>query len=183
MLIDNEIDELEGIQKNILIDLYNSCDGSTWYKKDNWLLNKPLNEWYGIQIDEDRTIISLDLSENNLSGRIPDNLYMLFNLEALNLNDNYLLGNISDNICNLEELREINLSHNTLTGTIPDCMPSLVNLQLLDLNTNELIGPIPESLGWCSEFDLEYLDLRYNEFNGQFPDNIEPFNPISLDWW
>ena len=39
-------------ERKALIDLYNATDGNNWFHNDNWGSDKPLNEWYGVSVDE-----------------------------------------------------------------------------------------------------------------------------------
>ena len=54
-------------------------------------------------------IIELDLTSNNLSGEIPDEIGNLYNLVELNLNNNELSGQIPNQIGNLINLEYLSL--------------------------------------------------------------------------
>ncbi|CAL5370254.1 unnamed protein product [Camellia sinensis] len=88
---------------------------------------------------------SLDLSNNNLSGDIPEELTGLFKLGTLNLSMNHLRGKIPGKIGNLEWLETLDLSKNKLSGPIPPSMTSLTFLNHLNLSYNDLSGKIPTS--------------------------------------
>ncbi|KAK7412507.1 hypothetical protein VNO78_03971 [Psophocarpus tetragonolobus] len=86
---------------------------------------------------------SIDLSNNNFCGEIPENLTELFHLGALNLSWNKLIGNIPNNMGSLKDLESLDLSHNRLSGPIPPSMASLTFLSHLNLSHNNLSGEIP----------------------------------------
>lgn len=88
---------------------------------------------------------SLDLSRNNLSGEIPNELMSLHRLWTLNLSFNHMTGNIPQTIDNLVILETLDLSNNEFSGPIPSTMASLTFLAHLDLSYNNLSGRIPSS--------------------------------------
>ena len=53
-----------------LEELYSSAGGDRWYKRTNWCSDKPLDQWYGVTLDKDGQLIGLNLSDNNLTGRL-----------------------------------------------------------------------------------------------------------------
>ncbi|PON55576.1 Leucine-rich repeat domain containing protein [Parasponia andersonii] len=90
-------------------------------------------------------VISLDLSSNNLSGEIPEQLTSLQGLISLNLSGNNLRGSIPDKIGNMTWLESLDLSRNRLSGKIPPSISNLNYLSHLNLANNNLSGEIPTS--------------------------------------
>ncbi|KAG6490436.1 hypothetical protein ZIOFF_051732 [Zingiber officinale] len=88
-------------------------------------------------------VTSIDLSHNNLSGEIPNEMMMLRGLHFLSLSNNHLTGIIPENIAVLTELFSLDLSMNNLTGTIPSNLSALNFLRHLNLSFNNLSGQIP----------------------------------------
>ncbi|GLT31282.1 hypothetical protein SLA2020_060290 [Shorea laevis] len=86
---------------------------------------------------------SIDLSSNNLTGSIPEELIFLKDLHNLNLSWNHLSGTIPEKIGQMENLESLDFSQNGLSGTIPKSMSSLTKLSHLNLSYNNLSGPIP----------------------------------------
>lgn len=58
----------------ILMDLYAGTFGADWAKNANWSSDEPVGSWYGVTVDANSRVTALDLSENNLSGQLPENL-------------------------------------------------------------------------------------------------------------
>ncbi|KAA8533299.1 hypothetical protein F0562_033168 [Nyssa sinensis] len=85
----------------------------------------------------------MDLSSNNLLGKIPEELTNLSTLGTLNLSQNHLTGNIPEKIGDLQRLETLDLSSNHLSGQIPTSMSSITLLSHLNLSYNKLSGPIP----------------------------------------
>nr|XP_048329782.1 receptor-like protein EIX2 [Ziziphus jujuba var. spinosa] len=108
--------------------------------------------------------ISLDVSPSfgslqNLSRR------PLLNLQFLDLSNNQLVGKLPERLAQLENLVDLDLSNNSLYGPIPTSFGILQqNLTILGLGENELNGTLPESLGQLS--DLEYFDVSFNKLTG-----------------
>ncbi|KAF7148058.1 hypothetical protein RHSIM_Rhsim03G0157000 [Rhododendron simsii] len=90
-------------------------------------------------------VTSMDLSGNNLSGEIPEELTKLVGLWSLNLSGNHLTGRIPRNIGDMRQLESLDLSVNQLSGVIPPSMSSLTFLSHLNLSFNNLTGTIPSS--------------------------------------
>ncbi|KAL3731322.1 hypothetical protein ACJRO7_028232 [Eucalyptus globulus] len=88
---------------------------------------------------------SIDLSANNLNGKIPEELTRLVELQNLNLSQNNLSGKIPSNIGNLKNLESLDLSNNGISGRIPPSISSVDFLSCLNLSFNNLSGPIPSS--------------------------------------
>jgi hypothetical protein len=99
----------------------------------------------------------IDLSSNNLSGSIPDEISILLELRFLNLSQNHLTGKILEKIRNIKVLESVVLSQNHLSGEIPPSMSNLTFLSRLDLSYNNLSGKIP-SCTQLQTFDaLSYI--------------------------
>ncbi|KAL4576006.1 hypothetical protein LXL04_012094 [Taraxacum kok-saghyz] len=88
-------------------------------------------------------VTTLDLSGNNFSGNIPDELVGLVGLRYLNLSGNQLTGGIPDNIGGMRLLESLDLSSNLLQGRIPWSILNLSFLNWLNVSYNSLTGRIP----------------------------------------
>lgn len=91
-----------------------------------------------------RSVTSLDLSSNNLSGAIPPALcdWLPF-LVSLDLSSNNLTGPIPSELANCRFLNSLSLASNSLSGQIPASLSRLDRLKSLDFSNNQLTGPIP----------------------------------------
>ncbi|KAG0454778.1 hypothetical protein HPP92_024070 [Vanilla planifolia] len=109
----------------------------------------------------------LDLSYNSFSGSLPTEVASLTNLVSLNVSDNQLSGRIPSALANCVLLQHLNLERNFFEGGIPDEFKTLNALIELDLSHNNLSGKIPDFLGNFN--DLKYLNLSFNNFDGEVP--------------
>ena len=78
--------------------------GLIWSRDDNWLTDAPLKDWYGVGVDDDGRVTSLDLNTNRLSGNLPPELGLLSQLEKLILTHNQLTGPIPSALMQLQQL-------------------------------------------------------------------------------
>ncbi|KAJ1421574.1 Leucine-rich repeat domain superfamily [Sesbania bispinosa] len=103
---------------------------------------------------------SLDISNNELIGGIPNEFSGLHELTLLNLSINRLHGEIPTFIAELPKLEVLKLCHNNFTRAIPSKLVQNGKLTELDLLTNKLIGLVPKSL--CLRKRLKILILLNN---------------------
>ena len=169
--------------RDILEVLYNATAGADWTDDNNWLSDRPLGEWYGVETNDQGRVVALKLPENNLSGRIPPQLGNLGQLRELSLARNLLSGPIPPQLGNLSNLSQLDLNGNQLTGSIPPRLGSLSNLSTMHLYRNGLTGPIPSELGNLSM--LRVLGLGLNGLTGPIPPelgNLSNLSALYLDW-
>ncbi|KAH7854066.1 hypothetical protein Vadar_009668 [Vaccinium darrowii] len=96
------------------------------------------------QYDKILALVALmDLSNNNISGNIPEEITSLQGLISLNLSGNHLRGAIPKKIGNMGWLGSLDLSRNQLYGEIPQTMSGMTLLSYLNLSYNNLSGAIP----------------------------------------
>ena len=104
-------------EKDALIKLYIATNGGQW--KTKWNLDEPVERWFGVKVSDSK-VISLDISNNNLVGELPNELGNLIYLQKLKLTRNSISGAIPETIGNLKMLKILDISFNRLTGTIPN---------------------------------------------------------------
>ncbi|XP_023750083.1 receptor-like protein EIX2 [Lactuca sativa] len=121
----------------------------------------------------------LDLSNNKLSGELPNCWNNLNNLNILNLENNGFIGKVPDSIGALEFVKMMSLRGNSLIGELPTSLQNCTSLLLLDLGENEISGNIPEWLGESFAM-LLVLSLPSNRFNGTIPTSLCKLKNIQI---
>ena len=85
--------------KTALTAFYNATGGANWTNNTDWLSDEPLGDWHGVDTNDDGRVITLVLSNNNLTGSIPTEIGKLSALTVLNLSENNnLTGSIPTEI-------------------------------------------------------------------------------------
>uniref|UniRef100_A0A0D9WMC0 non-specific serine/threonine protein kinase n=1 Tax=Leersia perrieri TaxID=77586 RepID=A0A0D9WMC0_9ORYZ len=110
-------------------------------------------------------LVSLDLSNNNLSGRINPNIANLTKLEIWWMFDNNIDGPVPEFIANFSNLKDLRIYGMKLEGPIPSKFTNLTNL------THLMIGDLGGGGNYSVNFtgvwsNLSVLDLRSNNLSG-----------------
>ncbi|RVW94611.1 LRR receptor-like serine/threonine-protein kinase GSO1 [Vitis vinifera] len=121
----------------------------------------------------------LDLSNNRLSGELPNCWEQWKDLIVLNLANNNFSGKIKDSIGLLYQMQTLHLRNNSFTGALPSSLKNCRALRLIDLGKNKLSGKITAWMGG-SLSDLVVLNLRSNEFNGSIPSSLCQLEKIQM---
>ncbi|PWA55244.1 leucine-rich repeat protein [Artemisia annua] len=129
--------------------------------------------------------------DGSLKGAFPaDTLGRMVNLRVLRLSDNELTGQIPESLGRLRLLEELDLSHNQLRSH-SDIHWKLVSLQMFSVDLNSLNGTVPVSIGQLAK--LKYLDISENSLEGVITEahfaNLSmlkylftSFNSVSLEY-
>ncbi|XP_024933641.2 probable inactive leucine-rich repeat receptor-like protein kinase At3g03770 isoform X1 [Ziziphus jujuba] len=121
----------------------------------------------------------LDLRENHFDSELPE---MPKGLVTVLLSKNSFSGKIPEQFGDLGQLQHLDLSFNNLTGIpLPDLF-SLANISYLTLASNNLSGSIPEQLN-CGE-KLGFVDISSNKLIGGLPSCLYSSDNrvIKYDW-
>ncbi len=166
-------DEVSKREVIALLELKAKTKGHLW--TNQWDESKPIATWYGVTL-KDGKVVGLDLSNNNLQGKIPITIGNLRNLETLNLSGNAIEGKIPGLFRKFEHLKMVNLEGNALVGNIPATIYKLQNLQELNLSDNKLEGALPTGINELSK--LNTLALANNDLNGAMPAGMEKLKKL-----
>ncbi len=123
---------------------------------------------------------ALDLSGQGLT-ETPNYVFTRKTLETLDLSNNRLTGALQAEIRQLQNLRVLNLANNQFTG-VPAEVGQLANLEVLDLSNNNITG-LPLELGNLS--NLKKLNLKGNDYSkvdlGQIKEKLPDTTIILVD--
>ena len=191
--------DYEKIEREALIEFYKAAGGDDWEDNTNWCSDKPLNEWYGVNLDSESNHVSaLWLGGNALKGDIaniihplcslreltcidfpanpeiygdfPDEIYSLTKLKHINIDSN-LGGELSSKITNLRNLNQIWLRRVKMSHSVfKEICTSLADLEVLSLYLCELNAPIPSEIKNLTH--LWNLTLDGSDVVGELPDAI-----------
>ncbi len=79
---------VQSLDRATLMDLHDSAGGASWTNGENWGSDEPVGSWYGVEANADARVTALRLSENGLSGQLPEGLGDLAFLTELQVNGN-----------------------------------------------------------------------------------------------
>ncbi|KAJ4768412.1 LRR receptor-like serine/threonine-protein kinase GSO1 [Rhynchospora pubera] len=150
-------------------------------------INLQDNKFHGSITRLPKSLYTINLSRNNISGPLSFNFEDLIQLRVLILRENSFNGFIPQSLCKLQQLQYLDLSTNSLTGNFPHCVNKNANatdhthtrsvsspqsslslkIKMLNLGNNKLSGSFPMILKWCNKLVL--LALENNNFSGNIP--------------
>ncbi|XP_073147397.1 receptor-like protein EIX2 [Henckelia pumila] len=141
----------------------------------------------------------LDISNNNISGRLPqfqeannperrlivhsNNIDGLLrplpsDIYLLDVSNNALSGGIPVQNATNMILGVLILSNNQLNGLFPSFLCDAMSMTILDLANNQLHGTLPECIGDME--NLSMLDLTNNSLHGEIPSSLSNLSLMSL---
>ncbi|KAK8310313.1 hypothetical protein V6Z11_D02G178000, partial [Gossypium hirsutum] len=117
---------------------------------------------------------TLDLSLNAINGKIKGFIDALGGcgnntLDYLDLSSNNLQGKLPDSLGNLKYLSILRLAQNSFSGSLPRSIGNLSNLVMLDLSFNFMNGAVVESIGQLTR--IATLNLYGNTWEGTITEN------------
>ncbi|XP_073287714.1 receptor-like protein EIX1 [Primulina huaijiensis] len=141
----------------------------------------------------------LDVSNNNISGRLPQfqeanntERRLIFHsnniagplrplpsdIYLFDVSNNGLSGDIPAQNASNMKLGVLILSNNQLTGLFPSFLCDAMSMTILDLANNQFHGPLPECIGDME--NLSMLDLTNNTLHGEIPSSLSNLSLMSL---
>ncbi|XP_030534649.2 probable LRR receptor-like serine/threonine-protein kinase At3g47570 [Rhodamnia argentea] len=136
------------------------------------------NQLYGhipSHLEKCQNLMELDLANNNLNGSIFPAIKTLL---SLNLSHNRLSGALSAEVGKIEHLITLDISGNMFGGEIPSTLGDCDGLEVLKMKDNHFQGSIPQS--FSSLRSIEDLDLSNNNLSGEIPKFLETFHFLEI---
>ncbi|KAJ1276007.1 hypothetical protein BS78_05G180800 [Paspalum vaginatum] len=106
-------------------------------------------------------LMTVELSNNSLSGEFPSFLQHSTNLQFLDLAWNKFTGSLPPWIGNLVGLQFLRLRHNMFSGNIPMSITNLGCLQYLDIAENGIYGSLPRHMRNFTAMRMNHSAIRY----------------------
>ncbi|KAL4184005.1 hypothetical protein AMTRI_Chr11g157870 [Amborella trichopoda] len=133
--------------------------------------------WAGVGCERGR-MVSLDISNLNLSGSVSPEVSQLDHLVNLSVSGNLFSGEFPAKISSLSSLRYLNISNNLFNGSLDWDFSGLKKLEVIDVYNNNFKGKLPLGLSWLK--NLKYLDLGGNYFYGTIPPSYGNFSELEF---
>jgi sugar lactone lactonase YvrE/Leucine-rich repeat (LRR) protein len=175
-----------------LMAVYRNGGGNTWRNRQGWLTTQPLENWYGVTVEDER-VVRLELGNNGLTS-LPSNIRQLTALRVLSVWGNQLTS-LPDELVTMTSLRELDAHSNQITTfnlsyilQRPEWAPplntkfpnyDLVNLRVMRLNDNRLRNTSIGVIGGQSPL-LQVLRLDNNNFAGQVAGALFNINDLRI---
>ncbi|RVW75564.1 Leucine-rich repeat receptor-like serine/threonine-protein kinase BAM2 [Vitis vinifera] len=133
---------------------------------------RSLCSWTGVQCDDTSTwVVSLDISNSNISGALSPAIMELGSLRNLSVCGNNLAGSFPPEIHKLSRLQYLNISNNQFNGSLNWEFHQLKELAVLDAYDNNFLGSLP--VGVTQLPKLKHLDFGGNYFSGKIQETME----------
>ncbi|KAM5587065.1 hypothetical protein ABKV19_005826 [Rosa sericea] len=140
-----------------------------WVSLTNAGISGPIPEEWFFKISSQ--IQFLDLSSNQLSGKLPFRFNSFPNLGSIVLSHNQFDGTIPSSICSIQSLFLLALNNNQLSGEFPKEWSLWSSIGIVDVSNNNMSGNIPSSMGIPSS--LYILKTDNNHFSGEIPSALQ----------
>ena len=117
---------------------------------------------------ENQALTTIRLSNNDFSGRVPEDVWFVQFLNVLDLSNNSLTGSISPAVADAGHLNTLYMARNRLSGEIPPELFLAPQLSILDLALNPgLNGSLPRDM--TNAVGMTRLLLRGTSIGGPIP--------------
>ncbi|KAK6162072.1 hypothetical protein DH2020_001913 [Rehmannia glutinosa] len=123
-------------------------------------------------------ITHLKIYALDISGEIPQELFLLTELMDLGLGINNLTGPVPAELGNLTKLISLSFSSNNFQGTLPPELGNLTSLQQLYIDSSGVSGPILQEFSNLKS--LLTLWASDNRFTGKIPEFLGSFTDLKV---
>ena len=189
----------------VLVKVYTVADGANWKESRRWNLEKPMDQWPGVKLNEEGRVIEMSITNGTVStvewelpseiadlkelstlqavgsrvkGEFPEFLYDMTKLTKLVLNGNNITGSFSDKVANWTELANLYINNNKqFGGTLPAAFGSLKKLVNLNIAQTAISGAVPAELSACES--LQNF-MAYETQITSIPDNWDQWPALKI---
>lgn len=150
----NATDKFRLRQRYALLTLWFQSPLNAW--THGWLVFAEECQWYGVYCNQtdlgtdigvQNAVTEIQLSNNNLHGKIPPDLGLLTAVKDVSLCCQSLSGSLPSSIGLWTDLVSFNVSDNSLSGTIPTSIGNWIGIETVDFEHNNFAGSVlPSSL-------------------------------------
>ncbi|XP_050276249.1 receptor-like protein EIX1 isoform X1 [Quercus robur] len=140
-----------------------------------------------------KSLLTLDLGENRLSGTIPEWIgERLPSITILSLRGNMLFGDIPKQLCGITSIHVLDLAQNNFSGSIPSCFGSLTGYKSFHGNIYAGITKHMDLVVKGRQYEyydqisnVNLMDFSKNSLSGGIPTeltNLTLLNSLNLSW-
>jgi hypothetical protein len=191
--LDPETSKYETImERYVAALLYFSTSGDSWNNQFNFLSQGSICEWNdvvvigpgakpverGILCNDQGRVKKIDLTHNNITGRLPWEIASLESLHAIHAPHNQVEGSLPSQLGLLSLLKHLDLNNNLIASSIPNNFGFMSSLKHLKLRKNRIEGSIPSTLGKITQ--LTFLDLSSNQLTGILQSNLGSLTSLDV---
>ncbi|KAL3798526.1 hypothetical protein HJC23_011830 [Cyclotella cryptica] len=148
----SDLEPFNILQRFGLVSLYLSTTPDfDWKVSTRWQTKQHECTWFGIKCSDNNTVSEISLPNNRMSGTLPREIALAGvggQMVYLDLSGNNIGGKIVSELGTLKKLAFLDLKANDFTGSIPSELGLLSKLKSLQLHANELTGEMPQEI--CS---------------------------------
>jgi hypothetical protein len=135
----------------------------------DWFADADECQWKGVGCSGAK-ISKIDLVNKGLTGTIPVDVGLWYDLTYFRVFFNALTGSLPSSIGRWTGLTHFNLGYNALRGSLPSSIGEWTGLTYFNVASNQLGGSLDSSIGKWN--DLIYFNVRSNQMGGPLPSSI-----------
>lgn len=117
-----------------------------------------------------KNLVSLDVSQNKISGSFPNGICSGKRLINLSLHSNFFEGSLPNSIGECLTLERFQVQNNGFSGEFPLGLWRLPKIKIIRAGHNRLTGQVPDSVSLASA--LEQVEIDNNSFSGEIPHGL-----------
>uniref|UniRef100_N1QRD8 non-specific serine/threonine protein kinase n=1 Tax=Aegilops tauschii TaxID=37682 RepID=N1QRD8_AEGTA len=143
----------------------------------SWQNGSDCCQWEGITCSTDGIVTDVLLASRSLQGHITPSLGNLTGLLRLNLSNNLLSGGLPQELVSSSSILIVDVSFNRLGGDLHKLSPTHARpLKVLNISSNLFTGQFPSST-WQGMKNLVAFNASNNSFTGQLPTHFCASSP------
>jgi len=186
-----------------LVAIYNAANGASWKEDRVWDLSKPINEWYGVTLTNNRVsalkilaktistewtmpeeigdlteLTDLRFNSACVAGDFMESLYKLTKLVSLYFQTNNISGSFSEKVAVWTELKDLYINDNAnFGGTLPKEFGQLKKLANINIAKTSIGGAVPAEFSSC---DALVNFMVYSTKLTSLPDNFDQWPALKI---
>jgi Leucine-rich repeat (LRR) protein len=152
-----------------------------YYADDDFIYRQHADKYRNdTMCNDDQMLVHFWIFHNNLKGSIPPEIALLTTLISIDLTENLLTGGIPTQIFTLPLLQTLWIFVNEITGSIPTEIGLASSLIHYAQFNNLMTGTVPTQIGILSNLELEAFQVEFSGMTGDIPSEIGQLKQLRL---